>query len=54
MVCTVGEEFLDKLGAKSELWQYFRLLKGPNGEAVDDGSAYCKFCCRKVLEKRIL
>ena len=48
---TTDQEIIPKPGTKSEVWQYFGLLKGPNGQAIDDGSAYCKLCRKKVLAK---
>ena len=45
------QEIIPKLGTKTEVWQYFGLLIGPNGQAIDDGSAYCKLCRKKVLAK---
>ena len=48
---TTDQEIIPKPGTTSEVWQYFGLLKGPNGQAIDDGSAYCKLCRKKVLAK---
>ena len=35
---TEESEFVPKSGTKSEVWRYFQLQKGLNGEAIDDGS----------------
>ena len=42
---TTDQEIIPKPGTKSEVWQYFGLLKGPNGQAID------KLCRKKVLAK---
>jgi len=44
-------ELLGKTGTKSVAWNYFGLVKGADGRAVDDGTAICRLCRKCVLAK---
>ena len=44
-------ELVNITGTKSVAWDYFGLEKGADGRVVDDGSAVCRLCCKRVLAK---
>ena len=44
-------EVASKSGTKSLVWDYFGLQLGADGKPVDDGSAVCRSCRKRVLAK---
>ena len=45
-------DLVSKPGTKSLVWDYFALKKGINGEPVDDGTAICRSCRKRVQAKQ--
>ena len=44
-------ELARKSGTKSVIWDYFGLEVGADGKPVDDGSALCRSCRKRVIAK---
>ena len=44
-------ELVNKTRTKSVAWDYFGLEKGADGRVVDDGSAVCRLCRKRMLAK---
>ena len=44
-------ELADKSGTKSVVWGYFGIEVGADGKLVDNGSAVCWNCLKRVMAK---
>ena len=44
-------KLVSKSGTKSVVWDFFGLELGKDGKPVDDGSAICRSCRKRVLAK---
>ena len=45
-------DLVSKPGTKSIVWDYFGFKKETNGEIVDDGTAICRSCRKRVQAKQ--
>uniref|UniRef100_A0A1X7VKS9 BED-type domain-containing protein n=1 Tax=Amphimedon queenslandica TaxID=400682 RepID=A0A1X7VKS9_AMPQE len=45
-------ELIAKPNTKAQVWDYFGLKKADNGSTIDNGSAICRVCHKKVIVRQ--